>query len=157
MAYRRSLLIRGKLIDQKCHPSLSYFFHSDERKRECPDDRLSAAEIGRLPQKRSFVSSINVPSGFAASSGHAINYTSFLVPCSGYSFCRYMSTINQGSDDIEFTKDVANVLSDTTMEAVASQAPVLSEVAVAAADSYLPVQALQYLIDYVHTFTGLNW
>ncbi|KAI9071621.1 hypothetical protein K1719_046416 [Acacia pycnantha] len=157
MAYRCSLLIRGKLIDQKCHPSLSYLLHSDERKRECPDEKLPAAEIDRHLQKRSFGSSINVSPGFSASSRHAINSTSFLVPCSGYSFCRYLSTINQGSDNIEFTSDVANVLTDTTMEAVASQAPVLSEVAIAAADSYLPVQVLQYFIDYVHTFTGLNW
>ncbi|XP_054802509.1 mitochondrial inner membrane protein OXA1-like [Prosopis cineraria] len=157
MAYRRCLLIRGKLIDQKCHPSLSYLLHSDERKRECPDGKLPAAEVGHLLQNRSFGSSINVSPGFAATSQLAINSNSFLVPCSGYSFCRYMSTINQGSNDIEFTSDVANILTDTTMEAVASQAPVLNEVAIASADSYLPVQALQYFIDYVHTYTGLNW
>jgi YidC/Oxa1 family membrane protein insertase len=65
--------------------------------------------------------------------------------------------------------DVADVLTDTSMDAgiltetvvdaaaVSSQAPVVSEVVIAAADSYLPVQALQYAIDAVHSFTGLNW
>ncbi|XP_054815364.1 mitochondrial inner membrane protein OXA1-like isoform X3 [Prosopis cineraria] len=157
MAYRRCLLIRGKLIDQKCHPSLSYLFHSDERICECPDEKLPAAEVGHLLQRRSFGSSINVSPGFAASSQLAINSNSFLVPCSGYSFCQYMSTINQGSNNIEFTSDVANVLTDKTLEAIASQAPILNEVAIASADSFLPVQALQYFIDYVHTYTGLNW
>ncbi|XP_047971867.1 mitochondrial inner membrane protein OXA1-like isoform X2 [Salvia hispanica] len=40
---------------------------------------------------------------------------------------------------------------------VARAAPAVGEVAAAAADSFLPVAALQYLIDYVHKFTGLNW
>ncbi|VAH05526.1 unnamed protein product [Triticum turgidum subsp. durum] len=52
----------------------------------------------------------------------------------------------------------ASVLVDAA-EAVASSvpAPFPGEVAAAAADSFFPVAALQYLIDYVHTFTGLNW
>ena len=53
--------------------------------------------------------------------------------------------------------DVADVLADSTMDSVASQAPVVNEVAIAAADSFLPVQALQYVIDAVHFYTGLNW
>ncbi|CAL5203763.1 unnamed protein product [Lathyrus oleraceus] len=68
-----------------------------------------------------------------------------------------MSTLNQDSDRITAMTDVADVLIDTTMETVASQAPVSSEVAITAADSYLPVQALQYVIDVVHSFSGLNW
>ncbi|KAI5406160.1 hypothetical protein KIW84_052775 [Lathyrus oleraceus] len=61
------------------------------------------------------------------------------------------------SDRITAMTDVADVLIDTTMETVASQAPVSSEVAITAADSYLPVQALQYVIDVVHSFSGRNW
>ncbi|KAG6515647.1 hypothetical protein ZIOFF_026076 [Zingiber officinale] len=38
-----------------------------------------------------------------------------------------------------------------------SSAPFPGEVAAAAADSFLPVAALQHLIDAVHSFTGLNW
>ncbi|KAK9921558.1 hypothetical protein M0R45_030063 [Rubus argutus] len=34
--------------------------------------------------------------------------------------------------------------------------PAVSEVAIAAADSYLPVKGLQYLIDYIRTSTSLN-
>ncbi|XP_042386260.1 mitochondrial inner membrane protein OXA1-like [Zingiber officinale] len=38
-----------------------------------------------------------------------------------------------------------------------SSAPFPGEVAAAAADSFLPVAALQHLIDAVHSFMGLNW
>ncbi|MED6160839.1 hypothetical protein PIB30_055040 [Stylosanthes scabra] len=59
-----------------------------------------------------------------------------------YSLCRYMSTVN----------------AETTVDTVASQAgSVVDEVAIAAADSLLPVEAVQYAIDYVHSFTGMNW
>jgi YidC/Oxa1 family membrane protein insertase len=68
-----------------------------------------------------------------------------------------MSTTVEGSDKIEIMSDVAGVLTDTTVQAVASQAAAVNEVAIAAADSYLPVKALQYFIDGVHSFTGLNW
>ncbi|GJV48894.1 mitochondrial inner membrane protein OXA1-like protein [Tanacetum coccineum] len=33
----------------------------------------------------------------------------------------------------------------------------VSEVAIAAADSWLPVAAFQYAFDGIHNFTGLNW
>lgn len=69
-----------------------------------------------------------------------------------------MSTASgEGSDNIELLSDVSGVLSDTTVQAVTSQLPAVSEVAIAAADSYLPVKGLQYLIDYIHTSAGLNW
>lgn len=71
---------------------------------------------------------------------------------------RYMSTvIGDGSDKINDTGYFAEVITDKTLEVVTSQAPAVSEVAVAAADSFPPVAALQYLIDGVHSFTGLNW
>ena len=55
-------------------------------------------------------------------------------------------------------KDIATVLTDQSVDAAADViAPGVSEVAVAAADSAIPVAALQYLIDGVHSFTGLNW
>lgn len=76
----------------------------------------------------------------------------------GFDFRRHMSTsIGDSSDKIQIISDVAGVLSDTSMESIVSQAPAVSEVAIAAADSWYPVAALQYLIDGVHSFTGLNW
>lgn len=53
---------------------------------------------------------------------------------------------------------IPDVLADKFTELVSSQAaPVVSEVAVAAVDSSFPFAALQYAIDGIHTFTGLNW
>ena len=68
-----------------------------------------------------------------------------------------MSTTNEGSDKIEIMSDIADVLKDQAMEAVTSQAPILEEVAIASADSILPVKALQYIIYAMHSYTGLNW
>lgn len=72
--------------------------------------------------------------------------------------CRYMSTIiDDESGKINDIGYFAEVITDKTVEVVTSQAPAVSEVAAAAADSFFPVAALQYLIDGVHSFTGCNW
>lgn len=65
--------------------------------------------------------------------------------------------IGDGSGSMGLMNDVAEVLTDATVQDVASQVSAMNEVAVAAADSYLPVKILQYVIDAVHTYTGLNW
>ncbi|WJX95440.1 hypothetical protein P8452_76760 [Trifolium repens] len=161
MAYRRCLLQRGNnLIDRRYHPSFTYILHSDETKRDRSDEKKSSSSQGitnnTFIQSRSFRTSFNGSMAFS--------------PFAGYSFCRNMSTLNRDdSDKISVMSDVADVLTDTSMDAgiltetvvdaaaVSSQAPVVSEVVIAAADSYLPVQALQYAIDAVHSFTGLNW
>ncbi|KAL0312461.1 UNVERIFIED_CONTAM: Mitochondrial inner membrane protein OXA1 [Sesamum radiatum] len=67
-------------------------------------------------------------------------------------------TVGEGAaDKIEILNDVVDVLGDKAVEVAGQVAPVVSEVAVVAADSFFPVAALQYLIDYVHTYTGFNW
>ncbi|KAK7400533.1 hypothetical protein VNO78_11742 [Psophocarpus tetragonolobus] len=153
MAYRRCLLIRGNLVDRRCHPSFSYVLHSGEGKRECSDENSSSPGISNFTQIRSFRGSLNGTRGFFTPSRDR-----FLSPSAGYTFCRYMSTNNWGSDriDSDIMTDVP-VLTGTTMDTVASQASVVNEVAIAAADSFLPVKGLQYLIDAVHSYTGLNW
>lgn len=73
-------------------------------------------------------------------------------------FLRNMSTLGEGAgagaDKLEITTDVADVLGEKAVEA-ASQ--LVNEVATAAADSFLPVAALQHLIGYVHAFSGTDW
>ncbi|CAL0326304.1 unnamed protein product [Lupinus luteus] len=156
MAYRRCLLIRRN-IDRKRQPSFTYVLQSDEKKRECPAEKSSTEGISNFIQTRSFGSSPNGWMGFVAPSRNRMFSNGFVSLCSGYNFCRYMSTTNQGSDKIDIMSNVADVVADTTIEAVASQAPGVSEVAIAAADSFLPVKLLQFLIDGVHSYTGLNW
>ncbi|KAJ7973971.1 Mitochondrial inner membrane protein OXA1 [Quillaja saponaria] len=155
MAFRHTLSIRRRLIAQQCHPSFGYILHGDDRKHHSPDEDLSSAGISNFLQRRLFGSSINRSTGFATDQDRTSN---MLLPYSGDPFRRYMSTaVDQGSDKIEVISNVAEVLSDTTMQTLASQAPAVSEVAIAAADSYIPVKALQYFIEDVHLYTGLNW
>lgn len=77
-----------------------------------------------------------------------------LSSTSGFAFSRSMSS---ASEKVELLSDVSGVLSDTGIEGLTSQVPAISEVAVAAADSWLPVKGLQYFIEAVHVHTGLNW
>ncbi|MED6156698.1 hypothetical protein PIB30_016854 [Stylosanthes scabra] len=156
MAYRRYLLRRTNLSNCNLHPSFSYVLHHtiDEPNQRQQEKPVPAA-ITSLIQARSFGSFLNGSTGFGASS---IRRTVFNNTFSGYSLCRYMSTVNDDSDKINFGTDVADVLAETTIDTVASQAvSVVDEVAIAAADSLLPVKAAQYAIDYVHSFTGMNW
>ncbi|GKV11159.1 hypothetical protein SLEP1_g22438 [Rubroshorea leprosula] len=156
MAYARSLSTRATIIARRCQPCFAYILHDDNRKHQSADRFQS--QLGSCVQHRSF------GTGYSNATGNGALFLeqrcsnfSFLLS-NGYFSCRYMSTTaGDGSDKVELMSDVAEVLSDTTMEVVASQAPVVNEVAIAAADSWLPVAMLQHFIDTVHSFTGLNW
>ncbi|CAN1153232.1 hypothetical protein LINPERPRIM_LOCUS14566 [Linum perenne] len=67
------------------------------------------------------------------------------------------TTIGESSDKIELMSNVAETLTKIPMEAVACQDATINEVAVAAADSFLPVAFLQHCIDAIHSFTRCNW
>ncbi|XLT52352.1 hypothetical protein HN873_044956 [Arachis hypogaea] len=156
MAYRRYLLRRTNLSNCNFHPSFSYVLHHtiDEPNQRQQEKPVPAA-ITSLIQARSFGSFLNGTTGFGASSKRR---TIFNNTFSGYSLCRYLSTLNDDSDKINFGIDVADVLAETTIDTVASQAgSVVDEVAIAAADSLLPIKMVQYAIDYVHFLTGMNW
>ncbi|TXG50659.1 hypothetical protein EZV62_023183 [Acer yangbiense] len=128
MAYRRSLSTRETLVARAYNPSFSYILRDHDRKEDSPD-----RQTGKGVSQFSLGSS------------------------AGSAFCRYMSTtVGEGSDKIELMSDVADVLIDATTQVVANHAPAVNEVAIAAADSFLPVAALQHVIDAVYNFTGLN-
>ncbi|KAI3935147.1 hypothetical protein MKX01_031414 [Papaver californicum] len=187
MAYRRSLTSRVSLLRDRFHPSFSYIAHSDDDRKhqqhpvadKCrpADDNLlrrgyhsgnlnnGSAGFGSIFQERrsllSFGSSASIGSLFhrytSSSSGGRDGVNSLGGP----------STFGEGSDKFEYVKDVAEVLSDETMEVVTpaapvvsevvtSAAPVVSEVSVAAAESFLPVAALQYLIDGFHNLLPMG-
>ncbi|GKD91889.1 mitochondrial inner membrane protein OXA1-like protein, partial [Tanacetum coccineum] len=111
---------------------------------------------GSLTNQRSFGSS-----GRSFGSFHGMGFKDHSTPMiSGMLFVRNMSSGIGSGEKIELLSDMAGVLGDKGMEVVgnvAAAAPAVSEVAVAAADSWLPVAALQYAIDGVHNFTGCNW
>ncbi|KAK0593452.1 hypothetical protein LWI29_036933 [Acer saccharum] len=159
MAYRRSLSTRATLVARAYNPSFSYIVRDHDRKEDSPDSTLSQREIHNFIQQRSFGSGLNnsYGSGGAFFQGKGVSQFS-LGSSAGSAFCRYMSTtVGEGSDKIELMSDVADVLTDATTQVVANHAPAVNEVAIAAADSFLPVAALQHVIDAVHNFTGLNW
>lgn len=173
MAYRRSIISRAKLLyqEERLAASFTYINHhnkDDDDRRSNPGSTAEGPKIPNLIQNRYFTSGgikrfggsrglIQDPTFSFASQQFmgSMNY--------GTSFSRNISsTVGKGAvDKMEYISDVADVLADRSVEAVTTAAqvatPAVNEVAIAAADSFFPVAALQYLIDYVHIFTGFNW
>ncbi|KAB2037759.1 hypothetical protein ES319_D03G099300v1 [Gossypium barbadense] len=143
MAFRRSLSRRATLIARRCQPSFAYIVHEDDRKNHPLNESYSQPKPSNLFQQRSF------GTGFSnSSSGFGVLFQDRR--------CSKLSLI-PSTDRIGLMTDISEALKDSSFEAVASQAPAVNEVAVAAADSALPVAAIQYVIDAVHSSTGLNW
>ncbi|KAL8053981.1 hypothetical protein ABFX02_05G108500 [Erythranthe guttata] len=76
----------------------------------------------------------------------------FAIPAGcGPIFARNMSSLGEGPpENVE-------IMTDKAVDVASQVGPVANEVAIAAADSSMPVAAIQYLIDYVHCYTGFNW
>lgn len=156
MAYRRSVITRAKHFyeQQRFAQTIPHIYCEDDRRK--PESSLHNPRILSDLQSCYFGNRVNSVGGRA----RKLFPSQLMVPMSlGVPFVRNMSTsVGEGIDKMEYMSDVAGVLTDKAAEAMASQAPaVMSEVAIAASDSFLPVAALQYVIDYVHCFTGLNW
>ncbi|KAK4747924.1 hypothetical protein SAY87_014510 [Trapa incisa] len=151
MAYRCGLSTRASLIARRYHPSFSYLIH---HRRDSSFEEKPCLEISNLLlQQRSFA--FNRSLFWVLLSETACSSFS-MSPNNGPLLCRYMSTtVGNEPKNIELIS--ADVLTDTTVQAVASQAPAVNEVAIAAADSAYPVMCLQYVIDYVHQISGFNW
>lgn len=169
MAYRRSLLTRVTRLREPSHPYFSYILHKDDDKRHSKDADISPPQNNNLLQ-RGYHSSI-----------YSVRNNDFLrkdsmpfLPAFGILSSSRGFSSGGGTEKIDYIKDVTEILAEKNVEAVyqapgagevaisfvpeaVSQAPAISEVAIAAADSYFPVAALQYIIDGVHSFTGLNW
>ncbi|KAL1182483.1 hypothetical protein V6Z11_A02G119800 [Gossypium hirsutum] len=143
MAFRRSLSRRATLIARLYQPSFAYIVHEDDRKNHPLNEFYSQPKPSNLFQQRSF------GTGFSnSSSGFGVLFQDRR--------CSKLSLI-PSTDRIGLMTDISETLKDSSFEAVASQAPAVNEVAVAAADSWLPIAAVQYVIDAVHSSTGLNW
>lgn len=158
MAYRRSISTRLTLVARQSTTPFSYIVHDNDHKQHSHNEDQSHRKLNNF-LRQGLLGSITNTSGELSSPFRERRCSPFfLQPATGDSFYRYMSTsTGEGLDKVEYMSDVAEVLVDKTVEAATSQVPIVSEVAVAAADSFPPVAALQYLIDAVHSFTGLNW
>ncbi|KAF9616369.1 hypothetical protein IFM89_029623 [Coptis chinensis] len=171
MAYRRSLSTRVTLLTQRVNPSLSSVLHDDD------SEKKSSAADSCQPENRNFwhrgiqnyIIKRAIPGPGALFRVRGL--LSYSLPVGlGPSLSSYSTTTGEeGSDKVEYMSDVAavelsgssvasdvtDIMSDNSLEVAASS--VASEVATAAADSFFPIAALQYLIDGIHSLTGLNW
>lgn len=156
MAFSRSLSSRATLIARRYRPSFAYIFHDDDRKSHPSNEPQSPQKPGNLGQQRSFGNSSSGLCGVLFQDRRCSQLA--FLPGTGVSFGRFMSTkVNDGAKEVELMTDVVETFKDTAIEAVTSQVPAVNEVAIAAADCWLPVATLQYVIDAVHSFTGFNW
>ncbi|CAL9207994.1 unnamed protein product [Musa hybrid cultivar] len=151
---RRSLTSNFTHLTRRLHPSFAHILRDDRESTE-PPNRPPLSPTPSLPRPSSFAPSF---SGFGGRRSLGFSLPLGLDPC----LLRSYSSSAEGSNEIDYIKDVSEVLSGSTVEtatvaAAAAPAPFPGEVAAAAADSFLPVAALQHLIDGVHTFSGLNW
>ncbi|KAF9662942.1 hypothetical protein SADUNF_Sadunf18G0106700 [Salix dunnii] len=142
MAYMRSLSSRSAILKRQHSPRFTYILHEDHHQKEKNQELLnhSAKPVitptNYFPQ-RSFYTT---PTASFGSLLREPNHTHFAGAC----LVRYMSTTTTSAvENIDVAMDMA--------------APAVNEVAIAAADSFLPVAVLQHAIDAVHNFTGFNW
>ncbi|KAJ6731974.1 MITOCHONDRIAL INNER MEMBRANE PROTEIN OXA1-RELATED [Salix purpurea] len=142
MAYMRSLSSRSTILKRQYSPRFTYILHEDHHQKEQKQEVFnhSAKPVitptNYFPQ-RSFYTT---PTASFGSLLREPNHTHFAGAC----LVRYMSTTTtSAAENIDVAMDMA--------------APAVNEVAIAAADSFLPVAVLQHAIDAVHNFTGFNW
>ncbi|XP_017973829.1 PREDICTED: mitochondrial inner membrane protein OXA1 isoform X1 [Theobroma cacao] len=154
MAFSRSLSNRATLIAGRYRPSFAYVLHEDDRKNQSLNESQSQEKPGNFVQHRYFGTGFsNSSSGFGVLFQDRICSQLSLHPSSGMSFCRYMSTTIGGGADMSAAASAING-GGADMSAAASA---VNEVAIAAADSWFLVAALQHVIDTVHSFTGFPW
>lgn len=157
MAYRRSISVRATIVARRYSPSFSYIHHNDDHKHQPKNESPSPETMTSLFHQTSFGRSMYTSTGFGALAPYR-RCSQAIPPALGSFSHRRMSTaIDRGPENINIVSDVAGVLGDTSVESLASQAPAVNEVAIAAADSFVPVAALQHCIDMMHSFTGFNW
>ncbi|KAL6536371.1 hypothetical protein OROGR_012943 [Orobanche gracilis] len=161
MAFRRSITARAKLIhqQQRLAAPFSHLYRDDDDRESLPHNK----PISRNPNIPSYIQHRLFESGnkfgtFYRSSLIFQDHRFSIPEACERAFVRNMSSLGDGQGDkIEIMSDIADVLGDKAVEVASQVAPVANEVEIAAADSFLPVAALQYLIDYVHCYIGLNW
>ena len=143
MAYMRSLSSRSTILKRQYYPRFTYILHDDHHQKEKNQEQLNASAKPAITPTNYFPqrSFYTAPTASFGSLLRKPNHTHFAGAC----LVRYMSTTTTTSaaENIDVVMDMA--------------VPAVNEVAIAAADSFLPVAVLQHAIDAVHNFTGFNW
>ncbi|KAL5989311.1 hypothetical protein ACLOJK_010201 [Asimina triloba] len=156
---RRSIASRFTLLTRRFRPFVARpVFHDDDNEQHHLPRRIASKPqtnyfLGHGFYKNYTNTTAGICSLIQARGGFVPSRNLCLGPSQSYS----TSTVGDGSDKIECLADVVDVFVEKSVEVVATQAPVANEVAVAAADSYLPVAVLQYTIDGIHSIIGISW
>ncbi|CAN6306115.1 unnamed protein product [Urochloa humidicola] len=152
-AARRSIATRlSHHFTRRVHPCVPHALTSHS-----PDEQASSPPPLPVP-----LPPLHAPLQHRSGAAQTLGFLPFSLHLAGPARRNFSSSAPAPAPDLDPTPaadvDAAGVLADAA-EAVASAvpAPFPGEVAAAAADSFLPVAALQHFIDAVHTFTGLNW
>ncbi|CAL9244550.1 unnamed protein product [Arabidopsis halleri] len=152
MAFRRTLAIRSTLFARRSQPSYHIIPLANDHERDSFSQETSQRSYHSFLHQRSANNS-----DFSKVSGGGLLLP--MAPTSAFAFYRYMSSApGVGSEKIGVMSDIAEVITDSTLQDVPAQAAAaVSEVTLAAADSFFPIAALQHCIDMVHSFTGFGW
>lgn len=152
MAFRRTLAIRSTLFARRSQPSYHIIPLANDHERDSFSQETSQRSYHSFLHQRSVNNS-----DFSKVSGGGLYLP--MAPMSAFAFYRYMSSApGVGSEKIGVMSDIAEVITDSTLQDVPAQAAAaVSEVTLAAADSFFPIAALQHCIDMVHSFTGFGW
>lgn len=157
MAFRRSVTARAKLLYQRDPTPFPLIHRADNDNQNPPPYRPISKKPAEIPNYN-FISRLP---GIAIYLGNCLSSRNLSAIPAAFSpfFVRNMSSHGVGppAEESEIMSDVADVLGDRAAEVASQVAPAVNEVAVAAADSFFPVAAIQHLIDYVHVYTGFNW
>lgn len=162
MAYRQGVTARAKLLYQqrRVFPSFSHIPLDDNDRENKPNNPICKnPEFLKYFHSRCYGSRSDF-SNLHGSRNLFQDRRFVIPPVSGLAFSRNMSSTSVGdgaAEKIEIMTDVADAFANKTVEVASLAVPVVNEVAVAASDSFLPVAALQYMVDYVHSFTGFSW
>ncbi|CAL4915153.1 unnamed protein product [Urochloa decumbens] len=153
-AARRSIATRlSHLLTHRVHPCVPHALTS-----RSPDEQASSPPPLPIP-----LPPLHAPLQHRSGAAQTLGFLPFsLHHLAGTTRRSYSSSAPAPAPDLDPAPiaevDAAGVLADAAETAVAAvPAPFPGEVAAAAADSFLPVAALQHFIDAIHTFTGLNW
>ncbi|PVH33337.1 hypothetical protein PAHAL_9G632000 [Panicum hallii] len=160
-ARRRLATSLSDHFSRRLHPSISHLIPPHHGRSESPSSSAAPPSPQSQPA-RPIPSSLARPSRSRALTSLPLPFALHLAAHRNFS-----TTSSASAPDIDVAADMLTdaassvPVSDQVVSAAASvpvpPAPYAGEVAAAAAESFPPVAALQYLLDAVRSFTGLNW
>ncbi|XP_047937536.1 mitochondrial inner membrane protein OXA1-like [Salvia hispanica] len=152
MAYRRSIMARSKLFyqqHQRFSPSLSHISGSDREQLPAKTNPEMLSNFHNAGNLR--LMCFEVPTGYGLLSGNVSRVMHSEVP-TGYGLI-FRRNMSKAPLDVEVPAGNLNGAIGAVADKAVEAAPVMNELASAAADSVSNMN----IIGYLHSFTGLEW